>query len=191
MLQGHFWCHQLRCCRALLPLGVITLDPQTASGNLVLSEDRKSVRYKLQKQNAPDSPRHSEGLPSVLGSPGFSAGRHRWQVDLQLGEGGGCAVGVAGAGVRGGAQGLNADRGVWAVVISDRQCWASTCPVTDLRLDAIPRSVAVALDYDAGRVALHNAETQAHIFTFTASFSGEVFPLFATWKKGSCLTLKG
>lgn len=188
MLQGHFWCHRLRCYRALLPLGVVTLDPQTASGNLVLSEDRKSVRYMPQAQNLPDSPLHSEGLPSVLGSPGFSAGRHRWQVDLQLGDGGGCAVGVAG--VRGGAQGLNTDRGVWAVVISDRQCWASTCPVTDLRLEAVPRSVAVALDYDAGRVALLNAETQAPIFTFTASFSGKVFPLFATWKKGSCLTLK-
>ncbi|XP_010846506.1 PREDICTED: tripartite motif-containing protein 15 [Bison bison bison] len=112
--------------------GVVTLDPQTASRSLVLSEDRKSVRYTRQKQNLPDSPLRFEGLPVVLGSPGFSSGRHH-----------------------------------------------------------IPRHVGVALDYEAGRVALLDADTQAPIFTFTASFSGKVFPFFAVWKKGSCLTLKG
>ncbi|XP_061003253.1 E3 ubiquitin-protein ligase TRIM15 isoform X4 [Dama dama] len=131
--------------------GVVTLDPQTASGSLVLSEDRKSVRYTRQKQNLPDSPLRFEGLPMVLGSPGFSSGRHRWQVE----------------------------------------CWASTSPETDLPLSDIPRRVGVALDYEAGRVALLDADTQAPIFTFTASFSGKVFPFFAVWKKGSCLTLKG
>ncbi|KAF4013574.1 hypothetical protein G4228_004874 [Cervus hanglu yarkandensis] len=172
--------------------GVVTLDPQTASGSLVLSEDRKSVRYTRQKQNLPDSPLRFEGLPMVLGSPGFSSGRHRWQVEVQLGDGGGCTVGVVGEEVRRkGEQGLSAEEGVWAVVLSHQQCWASTSPETDLPLSDIPRCVGVALDYEAGRVALLDADTQAPIFTFTASFSGKVFPFFAVWKKGSCLTLKG
>ena len=85
---------------AFLPIGVVTLDPQTASRSLVLSEDRKSVRYTRQKQNLPDSPLRFEGLPVVLGSPGFSSGRHRWQVEVQLGDGGGCTVGVVGEEVR-------------------------------------------------------------------------------------------
>ncbi|KAM9739396.1 E3 ubiquitin-protein ligase TRIM15 isoform 1-T1 [Dama dama] len=172
--------------------GVVTLDPQTASGSLVLSEDRKSVRYTRQKQNLPDSPLRFERLPMVLGSPGFSSGRHRWQVEVQLGDGGGCTVGVVGEEVRRkGEQGLSAEEGVWAVVLSHQQCWASTSPETDLPLSDIPRRVGVALDYEAGRVALLDADTQAPIFTFTASFSGKVFPFFAVWKKGSCLTLKG
>lgn len=171
---------------------VVTLDPQTASRSLVLSEDRKSVRYTRQKQNLPDSPLRFEGLPVVLGSPGFSSGRHRWQVEVQLGDGGGCTVGVVGEEVRRkGEQGLSAEEGVWAVVLSHQQCWASTSPGTDLPLSDIPRHVGVALDYEAGRVALLDADTQAPIFTFTASFSGKVFPFFAVWKKGSCLTLKG
>lgn len=171
---------------------VVTLDPQTASRRLVLSEDRKSVRYTRQKQNLPDSPLRFEGLPVVLGSPGFSSGRHRWQVEVQLGDGGGCTVGVVGEEVRRkGEQGLSAEEGVWAVVLSHQQCWASTSPGTDLPLSDIPRHVGVALDYEAGRVALLDADTQAPIFTFTASFSGKVFPFFAVWKKGSCLTLKG
>nr|XP_006061674.1 tripartite motif-containing protein 15 [Bubalus bubalis] len=172
--------------------GVVTLDPQTASRSLVLSEDRKSVRYTRQKQNLPDSPLRFQGLPVVLGSPGFSSGRHRWQVEVQLGDGGGCTVGVVGEEVRRkGEQGLSAEEGVWAVVLSHQQCWASTSPGTDLPLSDIPRHVGVALDYEAGRVALLDADTQAPIFTFTASFSGKVFPFFAVWKKGSCLTLKG
>lgn len=172
--------------------GVVTLDPQTASGSLVLSEDRKSVRYTRQKQNLPESPLHFEGLPMVLGSPGFSSGRHRWQVEVQLGDGGGCTVGVVGEEVRRkGEQGLSAEEGVWAVVLSHQQCWASTSPETDLQLSDIPRGVGVALDYEAGRVALLDADTQEPIFTFTASFSGKVFPFFAVWRKGSCLTLKG
>uniref|UniRef100_A0A8D1FRP4 E3 ubiquitin-protein ligase TRIM15 n=1 Tax=Sus scrofa TaxID=9823 RepID=A0A8D1FRP4_PIG len=172
--------------------GIVTLDPLTASPSLVLSEDRKSVRYTRQKQNLPDSPLRFEGLPVVLGSPGFSSGRHRWQVEVQLGEGGGCTVGVVGEEVRRkGEQGLSAEEGVWAVILSHQQCWASTSPGTDLPLSEIPRRVGVALDYEAGRVALLNAETRAPIFTFAASFSGKVFPFFAVWKKGSCLTLKG
>ena len=92
---------------------------------------------------------------------------------------------------RKGEQGLSTEEGVWAVVLSHQQCWASTSPGTDLPLSDIPRHVGVALDYEAGRVALLDADTQEPIFTFTASFSGKVFPFFAVWKKGSCLTLKG
>ncbi|KAF6365552.1 tripartite motif containing 15 [Rhinolophus ferrumequinum] len=171
--------------------GVVTLDPQTASQSLVLSEDRRSVRCTRRKQNLPDSPLRFQRLPAVLGSPGFCSGRHDWQVEVQLGDGGGCSVGVAREGVGRAEQGLSAERGVWAVGLSHQQCWASTSPVTDLPLDGIPRSLAVSLDYEAGRVTLLNAETRAPIFTFTASFSGRVFPFFAVWKEGSCLTLKG
>ncbi|XP_039707052.1 E3 ubiquitin-protein ligase TRIM15 isoform X1 [Pteropus medius] len=57
--------------------GVVILDPQTASRSLVLSEDRKSIRYTRQKQNLPNSPLRFESLPAVLGSAGFSSGRHR------------------------------------------------------------------------------------------------------------------
>ncbi|XP_004387198.1 E3 ubiquitin-protein ligase TRIM15 [Trichechus manatus latirostris] len=169
----------------------VTLDPQTASPSLVLSEDRKSVKYTRQKQNLPDSPLRFKGLPVVLGSPGFSSGRHCWQVEVHLGDGGGCTVGVAREAVRRkGDMGLSAEEGVWAVILSHHQCWASTSPGTDLALGEIPRRVGVALDYEAGRVTLLNAETLAPIFTFTASFSGKIFPFFAIWKKGSCLTLK-
>ncbi|KAM5165710.1 E3 ubiquitin-protein ligase TRIM15 [Callospermophilus lateralis] len=171
--------------------GIITLDPQTANASLVLSEDRKSVRYTRNKRNLADSPQRFDSLPVVLGSPGFCSGLHRWQVKVQLSDGGGCTVGVAAEEVRRkGEMGLSTQEGVWAVIISHQQCWASTSPGTDLPLSEIPHCIDVTLDYEAGRVTLLDADTQEPIFTFTASFSGRVYPFFAVWKKGSCLTLK-
>ncbi|KAM4834899.1 E3 ubiquitin-protein ligase TRIM15 [Thomomys bottae] len=172
--------------------GIITLDADTASPSLVLSEDRKCMRYTRRKRKLPDSPLRFDGLPAVLGSPGFTSGRHRWRVEVQLGEGGGCTVGVAVEEVRRkGEMGLSADQGVWAVIISQQQCWASTSPGTDLTLSDIPGCVDVTLDYEEGLVSLLDADTRAPLFTFAASFCSPVFPFFAVWSKGSRLTLKG
>ncbi|XP_055983995.1 E3 ubiquitin-protein ligase TRIM15 [Sorex fumeus] len=169
----------------------ITLDPETASPSLILSEDRKSVRYTRQKRQLPDSPRRFDTLPVVLGCQGFSSGRHRWHVEVQLGEDGGCTVGVAEEEVRRkGELGLDASDGLWAVILSNRQCWATTSPDTKLHLSEIPNCVGVVLDYEAGLVDLLNAETQESLFTFNTSFSGKIFPFFAMWRKGSRLTLK-
>ncbi|XP_036622324.1 tripartite motif-containing protein 15 [Trichosurus vulpecula] len=171
--------------------GGITLDPQTASWNLSLSEDRKSVRYTRQKQNLPENPQRFDRLPAVLGTQGFSSGKHSWEIEVVLGDGGGCTVGVAREDmIRKGEMGLSTEEGVWAVIFSYHQCWASTSPGTDLPLSEIPHRVQVTLDYNGGHVTFSNAETQTTIFTFPASFSGKIFPFFAVWKKGSRLTLK-
>ncbi|NXP53309.1 TRI15 protein, partial [Heliornis fulica] len=48
----------------------VTLDPDTASPDLMLSRDRKTVQPAHQQQNLPDSPERFTGSPSVLGSQG-------------------------------------------------------------------------------------------------------------------------
>uniref|UniRef100_A0A4X2JVG0 Tripartite motif containing 15 n=1 Tax=Vombatus ursinus TaxID=29139 RepID=A0A4X2JVG0_VOMUR len=169
----------------------VTLDPQTASWSLILSEDRKSVRYTRQKQNLPENPRRFDRLPAVLGAQGFFSGKHSWEIEVVLGDGGGCTVGVAREDMkRKGELGLSTEEGVWAVIFSYHQCWASTSPGTDLPLSEIPHRVRVTLDYNGGHVTLSDAQTQTTIFAFPASFSGKIFPFFAIWKKGSRLTLK-
>ncbi|NXQ93324.1 TRI15 protein, partial [Sagittarius serpentarius] len=54
-------------CRALVK---VTLDPETASPNLILSKDCKTMRLGDRQQNLPDSPKRFMGSPSVLGSQG-------------------------------------------------------------------------------------------------------------------------
>ncbi|XP_061852827.1 E3 ubiquitin-protein ligase TRIM7 isoform X2 [Colius striatus] len=60
----------------------VTLDPETASPDLMLSKDRRTLRLGDGQQNLPDTPRRFTGSPSVLGSQGFTSGRHYWELEL-------------------------------------------------------------------------------------------------------------
>uniref|UniRef100_A0A8D0L4T0 B30.2/SPRY domain-containing protein n=1 Tax=Sphenodon punctatus TaxID=8508 RepID=A0A8D0L4T0_SPHPU len=63
----------------------VTLDPDTANSWLVLSEDRKSVRWEDPQQKLPDNPERFDLSPSVLGCEEFVSGKYNWEV--VVGEG--------------------------------------------------------------------------------------------------------
>uniref|UniRef100_A0A8C3H9H7 Zinc finger protein RFP-like n=1 Tax=Chrysemys picta bellii TaxID=8478 RepID=A0A8C3H9H7_CHRPI len=125
----------LPCCH--LSIMNVTLDPDTAHPQLVLSEDRKS--------------------PCVLGCEGFTSGRHCWEVEV--GDGELWAVGVARGSVRRkGGISLSPEGGIWAV----EWCWggqfrALTSPVTRLPLSRFPSRIRVCLDCDRGQVTFIDA----------------------------------
>ncbi|NWU32316.1 TRI15 protein, partial [Dyaphorophyia castanea] len=48
----------------------VTLDPETASPYLTLSQDHKTIRFGGEEQNLPDTSKRFTGSPSVLGSQG-------------------------------------------------------------------------------------------------------------------------
>uniref|UniRef100_A0A8C3T3T8 Butyrophilin subfamily 1 member A1-like n=1 Tax=Chelydra serpentina TaxID=8475 RepID=A0A8C3T3T8_CHESE len=143
----------------------VTLDPDTAYPQLVLSEDRKSVNRGDTRQRLPDNPERFDTEPCVLGCEGFTSGRHCWEVEV--GGGKDWAVGVARESVgRKGGINLSPEGGIWAVQWWLCQFRALSSPVTPLPQSRVPSRIRVCLDCDRGQVTFIDAGDEAPIFTF-------------------------
>ncbi|XP_044837326.1 tripartite motif-containing protein 15-like isoform X1 [Mauremys mutica] len=170
----------------------VTLDPDTAHPDLVLSEDRKSVRWADTRQRLPNNPERFDTEPCVLGCEGFTSGRHCWEVEV--GDGRYWAVGVARESVgRKGEISLSPEGGIWAV---ERDWWmdqfrALTSPVTPLPLSRAPSRIRVCLDCDRGQVTFIDVGDEAPIFTFPPGSipGGRIRPWLGVGTWGSQLRL--
>ncbi|CAM4666659.1 unnamed protein product [Caretta caretta] len=143
----------------------VTLDPDTAQSQLVLSEDGKSVRWGDTWQNLPDNPERFDSRACVLGCEGFTAETHCWEVEV--GDGELWAVGVARESVRRkGWISLSPEQGIWAVGQCGGQFRALTSPEAPLPLSQVPSRIRVCLDCDRWQVTFSDAGDGAPIFTF-------------------------
>uniref|UniRef100_A0A8C3T4P1 Butyrophilin subfamily 1 member A1 n=1 Tax=Chelydra serpentina TaxID=8475 RepID=A0A8C3T4P1_CHESE len=152
----------------------VTLDPDTAHPQLVLSEVRKSVRWGDTRQDLPNNPERFDSWACVLGCEGFTLGRHCWEVEV--GDGGSWAVGVARESVRRKAWiSLSPEGGIWGVQRRlGGQFWALTSPETPLPQSRVPSRIQVCLDCGQGQVTFIDASDEAPIFTFPpGSIPGE------------------
>ncbi|XP_034645050.1 butyrophilin subfamily 1 member A1-like [Trachemys scripta elegans] len=169
--------NEIRWRRSMAPMeeANVTLDPDTAHPQLVLSEDRKSVRCGDTWQDLPNNPERFDYWACVLGCEGFTSGRHCWEVEVEVGGGGRWAVGVAReSGRRKGRISRSPKGGIWAVGWWGDQFWALTSPATPLSLSRVPSRIRVCLDCDRGQVTFIDAGDEALIFTFpTGSVPGE------------------
>ncbi|KAG6923103.1 tripartite motif containing 27, partial [Chelydra serpentina] len=162
----------------------VTLDPDTAHHDLIVSADRRSVICGDTRQAPPDTPERFDTELCLLGCAGFTSGRHYWEVWVEEEEEGGvCAVGVARESVkRKGEISLNSEQGIWAVGCSEDQYLALTSPeqIIPLSPSRRPRRIRVYLDYEGGQVTFFDAGHGDPIVTFPpASFAGErIRPFF-------------
>uniref|UniRef100_A0A8C8VH24 Uncharacterized protein n=1 Tax=Pelusios castaneus TaxID=367368 RepID=A0A8C8VH24_9SAUR len=168
----------------LSPVGV-TLDPDTAHPNLVLSEDRKRARQGHTCQDLPDNPERFDTYLEVLGAEGFTGGRRYWEVEVgnkpewDLGV---CRDSVS----RKGKITLTPGNGYWVMRLSNGKYSACTAPLTPLPVSIKPSRVGIFLDYEAGEVSFYNVTDRSRVFTFTDTFSGTLRPYFYTgYNKGN------
>ncbi|XP_021108071.1 tripartite motif-containing protein 7 isoform X2 [Heterocephalus glaber] len=166
----------------------LTLDPDTANPRLILSLDLKSVRLGLRALDLPSHPRRFDTNTRVLGSCGFSSGRHHWEVEV--GSKDGWAFGVARESVhRKGLTPFTPEEGVWALQLNNGQYWAVTSPErTALSCGHLSR-VRVALDLEVGAVSFYAVEDMRHLYTFRVNFQERVFPLFSVCSTGTYLRI--
>ncbi|XP_062903961.1 zinc-binding protein A33-like [Mobula hypostoma] len=167
----------------------VTLDVETASPWLEVSEDRKSVRYTGTRRDLPDTGKRFTHWACVLGSEGFTSGRHYWEVEV---TGSRCwCPGVAAESVeRKRWVTPSPETGFWIIRRVNDEMWVHTSPESRLPAGPIPGRVGVYLRYQSGTVSFYNAETKSHLHTFTGNkFMGKRYPFFWTGNKNECLRI--
>ncbi|XP_069488604.1 E3 ubiquitin-protein ligase TRIM39-like [Ambystoma mexicanum] len=164
---------------------LLTLDPDTAHGWLILSENGRRVARTEKKQHQLPHPKRFTGARSVLGKEGFSSGRHYWELQL-LQDGLGWRVGVAHESVsRSNIATESAAVGFWTLGRwSNGQYSAFTSPYSQVHPHQPLAKLGVYLDYEGGRLSLYNADTMESLYTFTnCVFTERVYPYCRLWEQ--------
>ncbi|KAJ8281418.1 hypothetical protein GJAV_G00067440 [Gymnothorax javanicus] len=156
----------------------VTLDPNTAGPHLLLSEDLTCVRCSDEEQQAPDNPERFDGWEwCMLGSEGFSSGRHSW--DVEVGGSEVLVVGVAKESVcRKGRVDLCPAAGVLSIALCTGLYFTLTSPPLRLTVQRKLQRVRVQLDWDRGEVSFTDPTSNTPLCTFTHSFTDRLFPFF-------------
>ncbi|XP_055487813.1 zinc-binding protein A33-like [Leucoraja erinacea] len=167
----------------------VTLDVETAHPRLEVSEDRKRVRWTETRRSLPDTEKRFTGLWCVLGSEGFTSGRHYWEVEVAGSQR--WSLGVAAESVeRKRVLTLTPETGVWSIWQLGDKFNASASPPSPLPARPIPGRVGVYLSYESGTVSFYNADTKSHLHTFTGNkFTEKLYPYFGPWHKDQWLRI--
>ncbi|XP_078272274.1 E3 ubiquitin-protein ligase TRIM39-like [Rhinoraja longicauda] len=167
----------------------VTLDMETAHPGLEVSEDRKSVRWTGTRRRRPDTGKRFTVRACLLGSEGFTSGRHYWEVEVAGSRG--WSLGVAAESVeREGEDTLTPETGVWRIERWGDEFDAVTSAPPRLPARPIPGRVGVYLSYESGTVSFYDADTKSHLHTFTGNkFTEKLYPFFKTWHENQWLRI--
>ncbi|XP_075945801.1 E3 ubiquitin-protein ligase TRIM21-like [Anarhichas minor] len=165
----------------------VTLDPDTAHPNLILSDDGKQVKHGDVKKNLPDNPERFNFCLYVLAKQSFSSGRFYYEVQVEGKTR--WELGVARESInRKGFITLSPQDGYWMICLRNENEYEA-CADTRvlLSLKSQPQKVGVFVDYEEGLVSFHDVDAAALIYSFTGCcFTENLYPFF-----GPCLNNKG
>uniref|UniRef100_H3CUM6 Tripartite motif containing 69 n=1 Tax=Tetraodon nigroviridis TaxID=99883 RepID=H3CUM6_TETNG len=156
----------------------ITFNSSTANPWLSLTSSLTCVRYQTFNHTVQDNPNRFNAALSLLGSQGFTHGRHYWEIEVYSSTV--WTVGVARESVprKGVIKALPAN-GFWTLSLSyGIQYMAGTSPPKVLSLQEPLARIGVYLDYKRGLVSFYNAESMTHLYTFRDTFSETLYPYF-------------
>ncbi|XP_078022661.1 E3 ubiquitin-protein ligase TRIM21-like [Epinephelus lanceolatus] len=158
----------------------VTLDPDTASPYLILSDDGKQVKYGDVKKNVPNNPERFSRYCNVLAKQSFSSGRFYFEVQVKGKTN--WDLGVARESInRKGDITLRPQDGFWTIWLRNgNEYKALDAPPVSLSLKSHPQKVGVFVDYEEGLVSFYDVDAAALIYSFTGcSFTEKLFPFFS------------
>uniref|UniRef100_A0A5F4WAY5 Tripartite motif-containing protein 5 n=1 Tax=Callithrix jacchus TaxID=9483 RepID=A0A5F4WAY5_CALJA len=156
----------------------VTLDPKTAHPHLRVSEDKKCVTFVKKRQRVRWNPKRFLCHLVVLGSEGFTCGRHYWEV--QVDDKPMWAVGVCKDSLprKKGEWPLSGHSMCWAILLRKGEYVARGAATVYLPLKEKPRGIGIYLDYELGELSFYNLNDRSHIHSFTDTFSEALKPYF-------------
>ncbi|KAJ4918076.1 hypothetical protein JOQ06_011208, partial [Pogonophryne albipinna] len=164
----------------------VLLDPNTAHSWLYLSDDLTSVRRGDKPQQLPDNPERFNNSATVLGSEGFSSGKHSWEVEV--GDHPEWLIGYTKESVdrKGEIPGASPEYGIWCLWHGDGE-YANGAGET-VRVEKNLQRIRVQLDYDRGEVSFYDPEHMTPICSHRDTFTEKLFPLFSIGEAGDAKT---
>ncbi|XP_008296157.1 E3 ubiquitin-protein ligase TRIM39-like [Stegastes partitus] len=158
----------------------VTLDPVTAHGALVLSDDGKQVHHSVVKKNLPDNGERFNPSCCVLGKQSFSSGRFYFEVEVKGKTR--WTLGVAKASIkRKGIIPLCPENGHWTVWLKNTDEYAALVgSPLHLSVKTKLQKVGVFVDYEEGLVSFYDVDAADLLYSFTGCcFTDKLFPFFS------------
>ncbi|KAF7234897.1 E3 ubiquitin-protein ligase TRIM21 [Varanus komodoensis] len=167
----------------------ILLDKESAHPYISIANDKKSLTSQVEVLQVLPSSHRFDAVVAVLGSEGFSSGKHYWEVDISSSEE--WDLGVARESIqRKGQLSLSPKEGFWVLGLSGKDYWAKTGPWTRLTVQRKPKNIGIYLSFPEKRVAFFNVTDRSVMFEFKdCAFSETIYPFFKNTKKGSTMRI--
>ncbi|XP_024113879.1 nuclear factor 7, brain-like [Oryzias melastigma] len=163
----------------------VLLDPKTAHGSLLLSEDLTGVEHRETSQELPGNPERNSGYPDVLGSEGFSSGRHSWEVEV--GDHPYWIIGVVNESInRKGKLVASPECGIWC--LSYRNGKYTRAGGKTVIVKKSLQKISIQLNYEKGKVTFSSSEDMTDICSYKDTFTEKLFPYFFVGKTGTAKT---
>ncbi|XP_056444980.1 E3 ubiquitin-protein ligase TRIM39-like [Gadus chalcogrammus] len=157
----------------------VTLDPDTAHPNLILSQDGRQVHHvDVVKELSENSKRFTYHV-YVLTRLSFSSGRFYFEVQVK--DKTSWRLGVARESIkRIGKIIVTPETGYWTLYFDKDRLVFRDNPAVRLPLRADLQKVGVFVDYDEGLVSFYDVAARVHIFSATGcTFSEPVYPFLS------------
>ncbi|XP_043942060.1 nuclear factor 7, ovary-like isoform X4 [Protopterus annectens] len=157
----------------------ISFDTKTAHPNVIFAEGLASITYGYVRKQLPDNLERFDPTIYVVGSNGFTSGRHYCEVEVANKTK--WVLGVARESInRKGKITISPEAGFWTLSLSNgNEYTANESPAKALSLSVKPHKICVYLDYEGGQVSFYTADSMSHLYTFRDTFTGRLYPIIS------------